>query len=209
MSKTIDSIACALQGKDTISEYNRAELYIRSIKELISRPLFPGSDLNYIRECIVRYEEVLKTQTLHLQRHNDWEDVNVRYGADSIRGTFVELLAIAIWNSKNQDTYLYFVPSTKREQIVGIDVKVNNFKWSRPFNTQIKSAIIENSNLVVKDKYRQYSVRDVDRIIFVDEDNLTIYHFNYKSFIEVSKGQQYIQLTQCYTLPYFHKFTGV
>ncbi len=71
----------------------------------------------------------------------EWCEYNFRYGIQSIRGTVAEMVGIALLRqhaSGNGTTYIWS-PSNKAIQVSGIDARLENPAWNRPYCMQMKT----------------------------------------------------------------------
>ena len=139
---------------------------------------------------------LIENDTLESQRHKRWDEFNVRYGKNSVKGFCKEVCVLVIWNESHKETKIRLRADGQNEQRSGVDAVMTNPKWANDYVVQIKTMYRDN----VKNKklfrlYHDslaYDPEVVKRIIFVDSAKMQIYHFNYREFLNhVEKAKQY------------------
>lgn len=90
-------------------------------------------------------------------------------------------------------------PSSRQEQIQGIDLVVSNPTWSRDFGIQVKCSYLRGRCVRTSPYYFEYE--QVDRMILVDTEAMKLLCFDYPTFRTRFEGKDLIPIKELLQIP--------
>ena len=170
--------------------------WLRRIISYGLRPELIESEQDLIADYYEYALELIESETLHLQENKNWAELNFRGGWHAVKGFLAEVLAVIIWNYNNSLTKFRLAHTSKDEQVKGKDLIATNPNWRNDYVVQVKTLVRGNDPkqmYVDPKRITCYDPDYVDRLVFVDIDNLVLYHFDYKEFLDhYEKCEKYV-----------------